>query len=94
MSILPPFAKRHPLVAGVGTTLLALALVAGLLTLHAQGYYDVEVFSDLPENEGKLRAMARRALPPGPDGPGTKPTFLVLGSPHLAQDDDSATAGE
>lgn len=88
------FLRKRRLLSIVGGGLLALALLAGAAVLHARGGFDAEVFSDLPENEGKLRAASLPANAPGSEGPGRSPTFLVLGSTHLSQDDDSVGATE
>lgn len=94
MNSLLRFVKDHPVLSSAGGVLAGLVLLAGILTLHARGTFGAEVFSDLPENDAKLRAVSLPAVAPGLDGPGSSPTFLVLGTTHLSQDEDSVAAAE
>lgn len=94
MNAVRHFVSRHRVLTGVASLFAVLVLLVVLLLLYAKGHVGATLLSDVPTHEEKLRAAAVPAVAPGPNGPGKAPTFLLLGSPHLAQEESPPNRDE
>lgn len=94
MNAVRQFVSRHRVLTGVAALLASLVLLVVFFMLYAKGHVGATLLSDVPTNEEKLRAAALPTVAPGPNGPGQAPTFLLLGSPHLAQEESPPNRNE